>query len=60
VKSVAVSEDIMRGQPLGDSAVARLVFVNIRRRAGEWKDRMLAVMRKSVFPHNTSTFPFSR
>jgi hypothetical protein len=28
-KSVAASEDGMRGQPLGDSAVARFAFANI-------------------------------
>ena len=40
-KSVAESEDRMRGQPLGDSAATRLARANIRRSAGEWKDRVL-------------------
>ena len=39
MKSLAVSEDEIRGQPLGDSAAARIVCANIRRSAGEWKDR---------------------
>jgi len=34
-KSVARSKDVIRGQPLGDSAVTRLVWANIRRSAGE-------------------------
>jgi hypothetical protein len=50
----------MRGQPLGDSAASRLVRANIRRRAGEWRDRMLVWTRNSVFPHSTSTFPSSK
>ena len=59
-KSMAVSEDWIRGQPLGESAAAKLVWANIRRSAGEWKDRMLVWTRNNVFPHNTSTFPSSR
>jgi hypothetical protein len=39
-KSVAVSEGRRRGQPLGDSAISRLVRANIRRRAGEWRNMM--------------------
>ena len=50
----------MRGQPLGDSAASRLVRANIRRNAGEWRDRMLVWTRNNVFPHNTSTFPSSK
>ena len=45
-KSVAVSEDAIRGQPLGASAVARLVWTNIRRSAGEWNERTLVWTRK--------------
>ena len=59
-KSLAVSEDGIRGQPFGDSAAAKLVGANIRRSAGEWKDRMVVWTRKIVLPHNTSTFPSSR
>jgi len=58
-KSVAVSEDGMRGQPLGDSAVARLDFANIWLSTAEWNDRVLAWMRNGVLPHKTSTFPLS-
>jgi hypothetical protein len=49
-KSMAVSEDRMRGQPLGDSAAARLVGANIRRSVGEWRDKTLVWTRNSVFP----------
>jgi hypothetical protein len=59
-KSVAVSEDRMRGQPLGDSAASKLVRENIRRRAGECRNRMPVWTRNSVFPHSTSTFPSSK
>ena len=37
-KSVAVSGDKIRGQPLGDSVDARLARANMRRSVGEWKD----------------------
>ena len=40
-KSVAGSEDRMRGQPLGDSAAERLAWANVRRRTGEWRERTL-------------------
>jgi len=40
-KSVAASEDGMRGHPLGDSAVARFDFANIWLSTGEWSDRTL-------------------
>jgi len=40
-KSLAESKDSIRGQLLGDSAAARPVWANIRRSAGEWKDRVL-------------------
>ena len=59
MKSLVVSEDKIRGQPLGDSAVTKLLWANIRRSAGEWKDRIVVWTRKSVFAHNTSTFPSS-
>ena len=59
-KSVAVSEERIRGQPFGDSAAARLAWVNISRRMGEWSERMLVWTRKRVFAHNTSTFPSSK
>jgi len=59
-KSVAVSEDTTRGQPFGDSAVARFDFTNIWLSTGEWNDMALAWTRNSVLPHKTSTFPSSR
>ena len=60
MKSLGVSEDGTRGQPLGDSAAVNIVCVNIRRSAGEWKDMTVVWTRKSVFPHSTSAFPSSR
>ena len=59
-KSVAVSEDGMRGQPLGDSAVARFAFASIRPSTGEWSDKILVWTQNNAFPHNTSTFPSSK
>ena len=59
-KSVAGSEDRIRGQPLGDSAAASLALPNMQRSAGERKDIVLAWTQKSVVSHSTSTFPSSR
>ena len=39
VKSIAVSEDKMRGQPLGDSAVTKFSLANIRPSTGEWNGK---------------------
>jgi len=54
-KSAAASEHGIRGQPLGDSAVARFALVNIRLSTGELKDRTLVLTQNSVLPHITST-----
>jgi len=59
-KSVAVSESRIRGQPLGDSAAARLDFANIRLSTTEWNDKVLAWTRNTMLPHKTSTLPSSR
>ena len=59
-KSVAVSEDGMRGQPFGDSAVSRFDLANIWLNTGEWNDKTLVWTRNNVFPHKTSTFLSSR
>jgi len=59
-KSAPVSEDTIRGQPFGDSAVARFDFANTWLSTEEWNDKALAWTRNSVLPHKTSTFPSSR
>ena len=56
-KSMAMSEDRIRGQSLGDPAVARLDFALS---TAEWNDTVTAWTQNSVLPHNTSTFPSSR
>ena len=60
VKSMAVSEDRIRGHPLGDFAIAKFFGANIWPRVGEWKDEVLVWTRGRVLSHRTSTFPTSR
>ena len=59
-KSVGVSEDAMRGHPLGDSAAVRFDGENFWRSTGDWNDSVVAWTRKRVLPHTTSTLPSSR